>query len=157
MQKESLVPTSLPEFEALFREAHREEIAFAQAIEEADLARPVETPWIPGAKLTLAHTLMQVVMHSQSHRGQCAARLRALCGSPPTTVFYPVAEGPSRTRGHDPTPSQGAAARMNQGVAFARTLRALDADDFRTSRFMLLAAAILLAGWIWWMVSARPS
>jgi hypothetical protein len=43
---------------------------------------------------------------------------------------------------------------MNQGIAFARTLRALEADDFRTSKFGLLAAAILLGGWIWWMLGA---
>jgi uncharacterized damage-inducible protein DinB len=30
---------------------------------------------------------MQVVMHSQSHRGQCASRLRAAGGQPPTLDF----------------------------------------------------------------------
>jgi hypothetical protein len=44
---------------------------------------------------------------------------------------------------------------MNQGIAFARTLRALDADDFRASKLGLLAAAILLAAWVWWMLAAR--
>ncbi len=44
---------------------------------------------------------------------------------------------------------------MNQGIAFARTMRALDADDFRASKFGLLAAAIVLAGWSWWMFAAR--
>ncbi len=44
---------------------------------------------------------------------------------------------------------------MNQGIAFARTLRALDADDFRVSKFGLLVAAVLLAGWTWWMFAAR--
>ena len=44
---------------------------------------------------------------------------------------------------------------MNQGIAFARTLRALDADDFRASKLGLLAAAILLAAWTWWLVAAR--
>jgi hypothetical protein len=44
---------------------------------------------------------------------------------------------------------------MNQGIAFARTLRALDADDFRASKFGLLAAVILLAAWTWWMLAAR--
>ena len=43
---------------------------------------------------------------------------------------------------------------MNQGIAFSRTLRALEAGDFRTSKLGLLAAALLLAGWIWWMFSA---
>jgi hypothetical protein len=44
---------------------------------------------------------------------------------------------------------------MNQGIAFARTLRALDADDFRASKLGLLAAVILLAAWAWWMLAAR--
>ncbi len=44
---------------------------------------------------------------------------------------------------------------MNQGIAFGRTLRALDADDFRASKFGLLAAAALLAAWAWWMFAAR--
>jgi hypothetical protein len=44
---------------------------------------------------------------------------------------------------------------MNQGIAFARTLRALDADDFRASKLGLLAAAILLCAWTWWMFAAR--
>ena len=44
---------------------------------------------------------------------------------------------------------------MNQGIAFARTLRALDADDFRASKLGLLAAAALLAAWTWWMLAAR--
>jgi hypothetical protein len=44
---------------------------------------------------------------------------------------------------------------MNQGIAFARTIRALDADDFRRSKFTLLIAGILLVGWTWWMLAAR--
>jgi hypothetical protein len=44
---------------------------------------------------------------------------------------------------------------MNQGIAFARTLRALHADDFRASKFGLLAAAVLLIAWTWWMFAAR--
>jgi hypothetical protein len=43
---------------------------------------------------------------------------------------------------------------MNQGIAFARTLRALNADDFRTSKLGILAAAALLAAWTWWMLTA---
>lgn len=34
-------------------------------------------------------------------------------------------------------------------------MRALDADDFRASKFGLLAAAIVLAAWSWWMFAAR--
>jgi hypothetical protein len=44
---------------------------------------------------------------------------------------------------------------MNQGIAFARTLRALDTDDFRASQLGLLVAAIVLGAWTWWMLAAR--
>jgi hypothetical protein len=44
---------------------------------------------------------------------------------------------------------------MNQGIPFARTLRALDADDFRTSRLGMLLAAAVLAAWVWWALAAR--
>jgi len=44
---------------------------------------------------------------------------------------------------------------MNQGIAFSRTLRALDADDFRGSKLGLFMAAVLLAAWAWWMFAAR--
>ena len=44
---------------------------------------------------------------------------------------------------------------MNQGIAFARTLRALDADDFRASKLGLLMAAVVLGVWAWWMIGAH--
>jgi hypothetical protein len=44
---------------------------------------------------------------------------------------------------------------VNQGIAFARTLRALDADDFRSSKLGLAIAAIFLGVWAWWMLAAR--
>jgi hypothetical protein len=44
---------------------------------------------------------------------------------------------------------------MNQGIAFARTIRALDADDFGRSKLTLVFAAILLGAWTWWMLAAR--
>jgi hypothetical protein len=44
---------------------------------------------------------------------------------------------------------------MNQGIAFARTIRALDADDFGRSKLALVFAAVLLGVWAWWMLAAR--
>ncbi len=43
---------------------------------------------------------------------------------------------------------------MNGSSAFARTMRALDADDFRGSKLGLLLLAVVLAGWTWWMLRA---
>ena len=44
---------------------------------------------------------------------------------------------------------------MNQGIAFARTLRALEAGDFRASKLGLLGAVMILGAWAWWMLAAR--
>ena len=41
---------------------------------------------------------------------------------------------------------------MTGQIAFARTIRALDADEFRASKLGLLLAAILLAAWTWWFL-----
>ncbi|HLG97022.1 MAG TPA: hypothetical protein VKX49_11985 [Bryobacteraceae bacterium] len=43
---------------------------------------------------------------------------------------------------------------MNGPIAFSRTLRALDADRFRFSTFALVAAGVLLGGWVWWFLAA---
>jgi uncharacterized damage-inducible protein DinB len=87
MAAELKEPESLDAFAARFRDTHAEELAFVGALEDSELSRAIETPWMPGAKLTLAQAMMQVVMHSQSHRGQCASRLRAAGGQPPTLDF----------------------------------------------------------------------
>jgi hypothetical protein len=39
---------------------------------------------------------------------------------------------------------------MNGPIAFSRTLRAFDADDFRISNLLLLLVFVLLAAWTWW-------
>jgi uncharacterized damage-inducible protein DinB len=56
-------------------------------LDEADLARTVETPYIPGHSYSLAQALMQVCMHSAAHRAQCSKRLRQLGGTPPGMDF----------------------------------------------------------------------
>jgi uncharacterized damage-inducible protein DinB len=87
MAAELKEPESLDAFAARFRETQAEELAFVGALDDSALSRPIETPWLPGTKLTLAQAMMQVVMHSQAHRGQCASRLRAAGGQPPTLDF----------------------------------------------------------------------
>ncbi len=84
---EMRTPESLEEVEQLFRSAHAEGIAWVNLREEADLSLPFEMPYIPGSKLNNGQALLQVVMHSQHHRGQCAIRFRALGGTPPTVDY----------------------------------------------------------------------
>lgn len=87
MQKELQPPESLADLENLFRDSHNEELSFVSTLQDADLARVIEMPWIPGSRPSLAEALMQVVMHSQNHRGQSLSRLRAIGGNPPTLDF----------------------------------------------------------------------
>ncbi len=84
---EMWTPETLEEVEQLFRGAHAESIALVNQRQEADLSLPFEMPYIPGSKLNSGQAHLQVVMHSQHHRGQCATRFRALGGTPPTVDY----------------------------------------------------------------------
>jgi len=86
MQKELQAPESLADLERLFRDSHSEELSFVSKLQQADLTRVIELPWID-SRPTLAEALMQVVMHSQNHRGQSLSRLREIGGNPPTLDF----------------------------------------------------------------------
>jgi uncharacterized damage-inducible protein DinB len=86
-KKERQIPASLDEFERLYRETHAEELSFAGRLEAADLAQPFKMPWIADCNIPVAEALVQVVMHSQNHRGQCLSRLRELGAKPPTLDF----------------------------------------------------------------------
>jgi hypothetical protein len=44
---------------------------------------------------------------------------------------------------------------MTGQIAFARTIRALDADNFRAPKIGLFFAILLLAAWTWWLFTAR--
>jgi hypothetical protein len=43
---------------------------------------------------------------------------------------------------------------MTGQIAFAQTIRALDADDFRGSKLGLFFAIVLLSLWTWWFFAA---
>jgi uncharacterized damage-inducible protein DinB len=86
-EKESQLPASFDAAQTLFRETHGEQTAFVKQVEEGALSRILDIKGHPELRPTLAEALMQVVMHSQAHRAQCATRLRALGGTPPTTDF----------------------------------------------------------------------
>ena len=85
--KEGQVPATLDDFELLFREAHEGLLDLVGRITDADLGRVLEIPMAPDLHPTVAEVLTQVAMHSMYHRGQCAARLRAVGGAPPLTDF----------------------------------------------------------------------
>ena len=77
----------LPGFAALrarTRGCHEDYRAFFAKADPEGLARQVVVPWFPGPPclITLDEALTQVAMHTQHHRGQLMARLKALGGKP---------------------------------------------------------------------------
>jgi uncharacterized damage-inducible protein DinB len=84
---EAEVPTSLEPLVARYRDTHVLEQAWLERLDESDLACTLESAYLPGRRVTLSEALIQVCLHSQGHRSQCASRLRALGGAPPTLDF----------------------------------------------------------------------
>lgn len=61
---------------------------FVNSLDRARADEMVEVIWFrPPAKISIRQALTQAAMHSHYHRGQNAARLRELGGTPPTTDF----------------------------------------------------------------------
>ena len=84
---ESRVPASIASVAAWFRETHDEELEWVARIPEAELGRRLESSYFPEQSFSVAQGIVQVCMHSHGHRAQCATRLRALGGTPPTLDF----------------------------------------------------------------------
>lgn len=87
VEEESHIPDSLEAIMALYLETQEQELEWMSRAEEHDLARMLETPFIPGLTCSVSQAMMQVCLHSQGHRAQCAARLRSLGGEPPSLDF----------------------------------------------------------------------
>ena len=85
--KETIVPATLDEVIATYDETQRDEKRWMARASEDEMARPIDSPLIPGARCTVGQAMMQVCMHSQGHRSQCAKMLRRLGGTPPMTDF----------------------------------------------------------------------
>ena len=70
-------------------ETHRELAKFLSEITESGLDERLSIPWFndPTVTVTATQALLQVIMHSQYHRGQNATKLREVGGTPPTLDF----------------------------------------------------------------------
>ena len=82
----------LPGFQALkarCETGHQVLKALGRGLDDASLAKLVRIPWFPDPPcvIPVSDALLQVCLHSQHHRGQCMARLRAL-GAAPKNVDY---------------------------------------------------------------------
>ena len=91
-------PASLGAIIADFRTIHDRETAWLANATEQALSRTLENEFIPGGRCTISDALLQVCLHSQGHRAQCAKMLRALGGRPAGDRFHPLAGGSTRTR-----------------------------------------------------------
>lgn len=87
MQQESQPVDNLPALQNLYGQTRRHLLSFTSELSGELLTRPVENPWAPELRGTVAQIVMQVVLHSQNHRGQCLTRLRELAGKAPTLDF----------------------------------------------------------------------
>lgn len=85
--KEIVCPATLEELMENYDATQRDEGAWMARATDAELERSIDSPLIPGTTCTIAQALMQVCMHSQGHRAQCAKMLRRLGGVPPMTDF----------------------------------------------------------------------
>ena len=85
--QETIVPATLEALIENYDVTQHIENAWLAGATEAEMARMIDSPLIPGARCTVAQALMQVCMHSQGHRSQCAKMLRRLGGTPPMTDF----------------------------------------------------------------------
>ena len=86
-EEESRVSSSFDELMQRYGSTHAEESAWLAQATDMDLQGTVENPQIPGGGCSVAQALMQVCLHSQGHRAQCAKLLRRDGGVPPRTDF----------------------------------------------------------------------
>jgi uncharacterized damage-inducible protein DinB len=84
---ESRRSPSLDDLAARYGRLHAEESQWLEGVSDADLARTVESPQIPGGRCSVLHAWLQVCLHSHGHRAQIAKLLRGLGGEPPATDF----------------------------------------------------------------------
>ena len=87
VEHESRPAGSLAALTERYRETHTRESAWLASASDADLARRLESPLIPGAGCSVAQAWVQVCLHSHGHRAQCATLLRRHGGAPPPTDF----------------------------------------------------------------------
>ena len=87
LDEESRTSSSFDELVQRYRINHEQESAWFSGASATELARVLEAPSIPGGRCGVSQAWMQVCLHSQGHRAQCAKLLRRHGSEPPTTDF----------------------------------------------------------------------
>jgi uncharacterized damage-inducible protein DinB len=87
-EREMMMPPNLTATIDRFGESERLEADWLSHASEADLERTLETRSSRlGIDVTVRQAILQICLHTQGHRPQCATRLRALGGTPPGTDY----------------------------------------------------------------------
>ena len=87
IEEEAKRPESFATVRALYQGTHEREMEWLSHMQEPELDRMLESPFIPGQSCSVAQALMQVCLHSHGHRAQCATMLRLLHGTPPALDY----------------------------------------------------------------------
>lgn len=87
VEEESKPAASLADLRLRYEATHALEIEWLATASDADLERRLESPLVPGGGCTVAQAILQVCLHSQGHRAQCAKLLRQNGSEPPRTDF----------------------------------------------------------------------
>ena len=85
--EESRAADSFDDLVARYRSTQEQESAWIAGADEAELERRLSDGRIPGGSCSVAEAMLQVCLHTQGHRAQCATLLRRLGGVPPATDF----------------------------------------------------------------------
>jgi len=86
-ETEKVVPDTIDALVKGYKQTQMQEVEWLERLEEPDLIRTVESPYLPDRRIAIREALMQVCLHSQGHRAQCATRLRMLGGEPPALDY----------------------------------------------------------------------
>lgn len=87
VETETRVPDSVTALSTSFRTTHARESEWLARAADTAFSETLESSLIPGGRCLVSDALLQVCLHSQGHRAQCAKMLRALGGVPPATDF----------------------------------------------------------------------
>jgi uncharacterized damage-inducible protein DinB len=87
VQKEMEPFPTLNDLRLSARQCHEQMTSWIDGLDPGRLATVLDLPWFKGHQPTVSDALLQVVMHSQYHRGQNATRLKQLGGKPRLTDF----------------------------------------------------------------------
>jgi uncharacterized damage-inducible protein DinB len=87
VEQESRPSASFDMLVQRFAATHERQSRWLASASDADLRRVLKSAQIPGGQCSIAQAFVQVCLHSQGHRAQCAKLLRQHGGAPPMTDF----------------------------------------------------------------------